>query len=350
LRNRLLITIALVVLAFYLLIAGAAYYRATYRASTESVVSQLTVALTAEDHAAPSLPPEAGLMMLCPSKAREMGLCNMDDRQLHAKYTFTVTPPPIAQNPAFTCKVMQLPEPKPPKELAFPTEILIPTIDKTSDFTCSVRRMPQEGKFELDLAFIADPDDEQLIRHYMLRVIVEYDEPSLAPWIPLVTRTAARGTGVGDLYLLGYNMGKHPPPDMARGESPLAGFRSCEEGVSWQRWVLGICLEPSCQITFCQMSQISISSYVTVHVVDLKGKPIQNVTVALNGTLCCYMKGTLDCMGHHAAQVSDSGGNARFDVVPYMRYGVMIGDVIFSEITGPPPTVSTTITAILASD
>ena len=314
-------------------------------------MSQLTVAVTAEDHAEPSLPPEDGLMVLCPSKAREMGLCNMDDRQLHTKYTLTVTPPPIARNPALTCKVMLVPGPKPlssNESRQFPDEILIPTIEDKTYFTCTVRRVaPQEGKFELDLAFIGDPDDAQLIRHYWLLVTVEYDEPSVAPWMPPVTRTTARGTGAGDLYLLGYNMGKHPPSDMARSESPLGGFRSCEEAVSWQRWVLGICLLPSCQINFCQMSQISTSSYVTVNVVDLKGKPIQNVTVALNGTLCCYVKGTLNCMGSFASQVSDSGGNARFDVIPYMRYSVMIGDVIFSEIRGPPPTVSTTITVIL---
>jgi hypothetical protein len=345
-----LIAIALVVLAFYLLIAGAAYYRAR----SQSVVSQLTVTLTAEDHAAPNLPPEDGLMILCPSKAREMGLCNIDDRQLHTRYTLTVTPPPIAQNPVFTCKVKLLPEPptNAPKAMA---QVEITMVDKTSDFTCSVRRVaPQEGKFELEVAFIRDPDDAQLIRHYIASVTVEYDEPSMAPWMPLITRTTARGTGAGDLYLLGYNMGKHPPPDMATSESPLGGFRSCDQAVYWQRWVLGICLEPYCQIGYCQMSQTSISSYVTVHVVDLKGKPIQNVTVELNGTLGCYMTGTygptLWDESDVASQISDSGGNARFDVIPYMRYSVMIGDVVFPEITGPPPTVSTTITVILATD
>lgn len=33
-------------------------------------------------------------MILCPSKAREMGLCNTDERYLHAEYTLRVAPPP----------------------------------------------------------------------------------------------------------------------------------------------------------------------------------------------------------------------------------------------------------------
>jgi len=304
---------------------------------------KIEVSMISESPSPPFLP-EAATMILCPGKAVEMGLCNMDERQLHAKYTLTISPPPITRNPTVTCKVMLEPErPEPPRAMEI---INITLVDKSSDFTCSVT--PQgEGKFELDLAFIGDPDDEQLIRDYVLLVTVDYDEPMVS-WMPLSTRRVS-GASIGDLCLLGYDMGKHPAPGMPESEKPLGEFPSCEPALFWQRQMLG--LEPSCEISACQWvgAEADMLSHVTVHVVDAYGKPIQNVTVWLNTTFCCWIDGTLGGTVQNLSATSDSDGNATFVwVIPYARYTVMIGAVVLSEVTGPPPTVSTTITVILA--
>jgi len=304
------------------------------------------VSIVAEDHARHPFWPEMGLMILCPSKARQMGLCGTgDERQLHAKYTVTVNPPPKV-DPTVTWKVILVPEGKPLKEPAATGEEVIPIIDKSSDFTCSVA--PQgEGRFELDLTFIADPDDAALEGRYLLLVTIDYDEPLLT-WMPLFTRNV-NGTGLGDLCLLGYHIGRHPPPGTPESEKPLGEFLSCEVALFWQRQMLG--LEPSCEISACQWvgAEADMLSHVTVHFVDAYGKPIQNVTVWLNTTFCCWLDGTLGWTGQNFSETSDSDGNARFAwIIPYARYTVMIGGVVLSEVTGPPPTVSTTITGVLA--
>jgi hypothetical protein len=277
-------------------------------------------------------------MILCPSKARQMGLCNIDERLLHAKYALTVHPAPRG-SVSVSCQVLLFMTEQVPHAATIWEPL--PTIDKTSDFTCSVTRVtPQDGEFELDLAFIGDADDEQLIRDYLLSVTIDYDvASSLLSWMPLVTRNVRSDVGVGDLCLLAYHIGRHPPPGTAESEDPLGTFRGCWGAMSWERQVLGIPLEPSCRFI--------ASSYVTVHVVDANGKPIQNVTVVLYGTFCQYIDDGA-WRGNNLLATSDSDGNARFEVIPYVRYNVTIGDVVLSEITGPPPTVSTTITVILA--
>jgi len=98
-------------------------------------------------------------------------------------------------------------------------------------------------------------------------------------------------------------------------------------------------------ISACQWvgAEEGMLSHVTVHVVDAYGKPIQNVTVWLNTTFCCWMDGTsrtLMWTDQNFSATSDSDGNATFVwVIPYARYTVMIGGVVLSEVTGPPPTV-----------
>jgi hypothetical protein len=287
-----------------------------------------------------------GLMIICPSKAGQMGLCNMDERQLHAKYTLTVGPPPKV-NPTVTCKVILVPEEvkpaKEPRAIEWQEEV-IPTIDKSSDFSCTHTRI-SEDKFELDLAFIGVPDDVELTTGYMLFVTVDYDEP-LQPF-GLATRNV-NGTLLGDLCLLGYHIGKHPPPGTVESENPLGEFRDCGTAVFWQRQILGF--EPSCEISACQWAgaEADMLSHVMVHVVDAYGKPIQNVTVWLNTTFCCWIDGTLDWTGQNFSETTDLDENATFVwVIPYARYTVMIRGVVLSEVTAPPPTGSTTITVIL---
>jgi hypothetical protein len=182
-------------------------------------------------------------MILCPGKAKDMGLCNTGERLLHAKYTLAVQPlPPQKVSLHLTCKVFAKPEYPPFNNPLFPVFpagmwVNLKATDATSNFTCKYTRTG-EGTLELDLAFIADPDDEQLILPYLLVVTIGYDEP-LLPWMPLVTRTV-NGTDLGDLCLLGYHIGKHPPPEMPKSEKPLGEFRSCEEAVLSQRDLLHI--------------------------------------------------------------------------------------------------------------
>ena len=336
-RSRLLIAVVAVVLAFSPYLVG--YLSSPLRSE---------VGIVAEDHARQPFWPEMGLMILCPNRARQFGLCGTgDERQLHAKYTLTVSPPPIARDPTVTCKVFLEPELERPStgEPKAGVIINITAVDKSSDFTCTHSRIG-EDEFELDLTFIGDPDDVALMAHYFLSVKVDYDEPLLS-WMPLFTRKVS-GVNTGEVCLLGYDMGKHPPPGTRESENPLAEFRGCEVAVFWQRQILG--LEPSCETSACQWvgAEADMLSYVTVHVVDAYGKPIQNVTVWLNTTFCCWDGGSLMWTGQNFPGTSDSDGNARFAwIIPYARYSVMIGGVVLSEVTGPPPTASTTITVIL---
>ena len=332
-RKRFLLAVVAIVLSVSLIVAE-------YIRTSPPVMSRLRI--VAEDHQVPSLP-QMGVMILCPSKARQMGLCNIDERQLHANYMVTVSDPPITRNLTVTCKVILVPEPEPARAMEIRK---ITPVDKSGLFTCAHTRIG-EDRLEVDLAFIGDPDDVALMAHYLLLVTVTYDE-SLLPWMPLLTRRVS-GTDLGDLCLLGYDMGKHPAPGTRESENPLGEFPSCEPALFWQRQMLG--LEPPCETTACQWvgAGADMLSHVTVHVVDAYGKPIQNVTVWLNTTFCCWIDGTLGGAAQNFSETSDSDGNATFVwVIPYARYTVMIGGVVLSEVTGPPPTVSTTITVILA--
>jgi hypothetical protein len=211
-----LIAVAIVILAFSVVIAGYTY-------APSPVQSGLSI--TAEDHEAP-LPPETGLMILCPDKAREMGLCNPDERNLHAKYRLTVEalPPPEARV-TIECRVTELiwlaELRNAPPVRSFPYERLmgIPGDDRTGSFTCTYTRT-SEGAFEVDLAFVGDADNEQLIGEYWLSLKIAYDGHPLS--FELVTVNPP-----GDLCVLGYDSIK------------LQQFR-CDEAVFQQRDVLGI--------------------------------------------------------------------------------------------------------------
>jgi hypothetical protein len=181
-------------------------------------------------------PRRPDVMILCPSKASEKGLCSVDERDLHAKYTAKVyfgSPPPKV-NPTITCRVKQ--NTMPPKPSCWPscyTEILIPTIDRTSDFTCDLVQT-DEDRFELDLVLIANPDDALLIAPYFLEVTMNYDEPLLP--FGLLTRSVMSGFGAAHLCILGYGAldGLGPPLD-------------CEQAALSQRQLLGISAELSCR-------------------------------------------------------------------------------------------------------
>jgi hypothetical protein len=175
-------------------------------------------------------PSRPDVMILCPSKASEKGLCSVDERNLHAKYTAKVRfdfPSPKV-NPRITYRVKQYTmPPKPSCWPSCPTEILIPTIERTSDFTCDHVQTDQD-RFELDLVLIANPDEPLLIAPYFLEVTINYDEPLLP--FGLLTRSVMSGFGGADLCILGYGMG--------------APF-DCEQTALSQRHTLGISTEPN---------------------------------------------------------------------------------------------------------
>jgi len=243
-RTRLLIAVVAVVLV------SASAVIAGYIYTSRPVQSQLEI--IAEDHAIPSFP-ETGLMILCPSKARDMGLCAPDERDLHARYRLVVQPPPPPEvSLQVECKVFEKAKYAPFDNSIFPVwhsgvwaNLKTRLMDATSNFTCSYTRTG-EGTFGLDLAFIGDPDDAPLIASYVLVVTIGYDEPSLP--FGLLSRTV-NGTSAGDLCLLGYHFGKHPPSGTSQSEKPLGEFLSCEEAALMQRDLFGIPIEPPSQLS-----------------------------------------------------------------------------------------------------
>ena len=230
-RNRFLMAIVVVILVVSAFIVGSYVYlipppNIGVSMISEQDESRLTGVTT---------------MILCPSKARDMGLCNTEERDLHAKYRLVVQPsPPPEVSLRVECKVLEVEPLTPsifPELRSWAFENLRATImDATSNFTCSFTRT-DEATLELDLAFIADPNDEQLMLRYLLVVTIGYDE-ALLPF-GLFTRNV-NGTDLGDLCLLGYNIGKHPRPEMPKSEKPLGEFLSCEEAVLAQRDLLDI--------------------------------------------------------------------------------------------------------------
>lgn len=180
-------------------------------------------------------PRRPDVMILCPSKASEKGLCSADERELHAKYTAEVHfefPPPKV-NPTIICEVKQIQIPWEPPCRSCATEVLIPTIDRTSNFTCNLVQT-DEDRFEVDLILIANPDDPLLIAPYFLAVRIDYYQ-ALLPF-GLLARSVMRGFGAADLCILGYGAldGLGPPLD-------------CEQAALSQRQLLGISAELSCQ-------------------------------------------------------------------------------------------------------
>jgi hypothetical protein len=166
---------------------------------------------------------KTGLIILCSTKARQMGLCTTPERQLHAKYTITVDPPPPSPDRmTITCQViLKNLYPETPGKAG--TWMRWPTFEVAYGFVCTVTRQAPEGKFELDLALTVDPDSwpPSLIGSYFLLVTVNYDEPLLS-WMPLIARKAS-GATAGDLCILNYHVGE---------------FRSCDEAASSQRQTL----------------------------------------------------------------------------------------------------------------
>jgi hypothetical protein len=182
-------------------------------------------------------PRRPDVMILCPSKASEKGLCTVDERNLHAKYTakvhFGFSPPKF--NPTITYRVKQ--NTMPPKPSCWPscsTEISIPTIDRTSDFTCDHVQTDQD-EFELDLVLIANPDDALLIAPYFLEVTINYDQPLLP--FGLLTRNVMSGFGAADLCILAYG-----------ALNGLGGSLDCEHAVLSQRQLLGVTAELSSRL------------------------------------------------------------------------------------------------------
>jgi len=175
-------------------------------------------------------------MILCPSKASEKGLCSVDERDVHAKYTvkvyFESLPPKV--NITITCRVDQ--STMPPKPSCWPscsTDVLIPTIDRTSDFTCDLVQTDRD-RFEVDLVLIANPDDALLIAPYFLEVTINYDEPLLP--FGLLTRSVMSGFGAALLCILGYGAHDLGPP------------LDCEQAALSQRRLLGISAELPCRL------------------------------------------------------------------------------------------------------
>ena len=220
-RNRFLVAMIIVVLSFSAFIIGVIYSLPPARAGVD---------IMGED------PRRPDVMILCPSKASEKGLCGVKERDLHAKYTVKVYfdfPPPKV-NPTITCGLKQIQIPwKPSCWPSCSTEILIPTIDRTRDFTCH-HVQTDEDKFELDLVLIANPDDALLIAPYFLEVTINYDEPLLP--FGLLTRSVMSGLGAADLCILGYGTVDDLGP-------PL----DCEQAALSQRQFLGISAELSCR-------------------------------------------------------------------------------------------------------
>ena len=231
-----MVAVTIVVLSFSAFIIGVIYSLPPARADLNIV---------GEDPHRPA----GDLMILCPSKASEKGLCSVGERDLHAKYTaklyFESSPPKV--NPRVTCRVDQ--STMPPKPSCWPscsTEILIPTIDRTSNFTCDLVQT-DEDRFELDLVLIANPDDTLLIAPYFLEVTINYDEPLLP--FGLLTRSVMSGFRAAHLCILGYHTDLGPTLD-------------CERAALSQRKLLGISAELSCRpglstipsIADCQIS------------------------------------------------------------------------------------------------
>jgi len=179
-----------------------------------------------------------GIMILCPDKAREMGLCSTDEKHLHAKYGITIEPaPPPEVSLTIACQVSKEPIGWAKYFQLQPTIGELRAVDATDSFKCSYVRTGQ-GTFVLDLALSGDPNDELLTAAYMLMVMITFG---------LLTRNV-NATDVGDLCLLGYDIGKHPPPMRPSWwalnwwpptTAPLGGL-PCGVAIDWQRNVLGI--------------------------------------------------------------------------------------------------------------
>jgi hypothetical protein len=92
---------------------------------------------------------------------------------------------------------------------------------------------------------------------------------------------------------------------------------------------------------------ILAESSLTVHVVDLKGKPVKDAMVLLNGAYVCNGLVTVS----NFSGTTDSNGNIEFGVVPGAKYNVTVfppssvgAGIVISHITAPQPTMLTTTT------
>jgi len=241
LRRRRWLFVALV--AVILVVSAAVIAGYVYVYAPSPMPSEVRV--VPEDHQVPFR--NVGLMILCPTKAREMGLCSLDERGLRIKYSLVVKPsPPV--DAVIICQLFKKPVVEPLKNPSSPpvigpgSRLSFPLLDSTSSFKCNVT--PQgDGKYELDLAFIADPNDAGQMGDYVLVVTVSYHGP-VTPWMPLLTRNV-NGTDAGDVCLLDYHTGRHPPAEIRESDDPLGWFTSCEDALVWQRQLLDIPVEPS---------------------------------------------------------------------------------------------------------
>jgi hypothetical protein len=182
-----------------------------------------------------------GIMILCSNKAREMGLCSPDERHLHTKYGITIDPaPPSDITVTIACQLLKEPIGWARYRSNQPAIGEFRAVNATDGFNCSYVRTGQ-GTFVLDLALSGDPEDELLAAAYMLTVTITL-------WLPSQTVTGHSDPNPTDLCILGYNIGKHPPPAPPSGwainwwpltTAPLGGL-PCGVAVDWQRNVLGI--------------------------------------------------------------------------------------------------------------
>jgi hypothetical protein len=181
-----------------------------------------------------------GIMILCPDKAREMGLCSPDERHLHAKYGITIEPAlPSDISVTIACTLFKEPIGWVRYRSNEPAIGEFRAVNATDGFNCSYVRTGQ-GTFVLDLALSGDPEDELLAAAYMLTVTITL-------WLPSQTVTGHSDVPT-DLCILGYDIAKHPPPAPPSWwainwwpltTAPLGGL-PCGVAVDWQRNVLGI--------------------------------------------------------------------------------------------------------------
>jgi hypothetical protein len=277
-------------------------------------------------------------MILCSDEAREKGLCTPDERDLHAKYAITIEPslPPEAK-PAIACQVIKKLKfvPVPPDSRiigwGFMGAHLLPSADTnmTGVFGCTYTRTA-EGKLELDVALTGNPDDPTLTASYVLVISVIYDE-SLLPFKLLARKV--EGSNLGDLCVLSWHYGRHPPEGTAKSGDPFGPFMSCEEAVLMQRYLLGIPMD------LLRIPMEPINWYTDIRIES----PWAKVLPVIDGSMdvgewsdamefcdydCLYVKNDDDYL--YVAYVSNAADGPNFYFSVWLYFDVNL-DSVFTE-------------------
>jgi hypothetical protein len=278
-------------------------------------------------------------MILCSDEAREKGLCTPDERDLHAKYAITIEPslPPEAE-PAIACQVIKklnvLPPVSPDSRIigqGFMGAHLLPTADMnmTDVFGCTYTRTA-EGKLELDVVLTGNPDDPTLIASYVLVISVIYDE-SLLPFKLLARKV--EGSDLGDLCVLSWHYGRHPPDGTAKSDDPFGPFMSCEDAMLMQRNLLGIPMD------LLRIPMEPINWYTDIRLES----PWAKVLPVIDGSMdvgewsngmefcdydCLYVKNDDDYL--YVAYVSDAADGPNFYFSVWLYFDVNL-DAVFTE-------------------